>query len=107
MPIVAESEPIKVDVGATQDVVTPAPVTSAPIVTPGNVLERHRLFVSKIDASPACFTKGALVGFSDDEFALHLGIAKIDKYVVEAGTGIYCSKAAVENLSKSLVRLKS
>lgn len=107
MPIIAESDPIQVDVGASQEMITPAPVTSAPIGAPGSILERHRLFVSKIDASPACFTKGALVGFSDDEFALHLGIAKIDKYVVEAGTGIYCSKAAVESLSKSLVRLKS
>lgn len=107
MPIVAESDPIRVDVGASQEMITPAPVTSAPTGAPGSILERHRLFVSKIDASPACFTKGALVGFSDDEFALHLGIAKIDKYVVEAGSGMYCSKAAVEGLSKSLERLKT
>ena len=107
MPIIAESDPIRIDVGATPTPVAPTPVAPGPIVTPSNVLERHRLFISKIDASKACFTKGALVGFTDDEFTLHLGIAKIDKYVAEAGNGIYCSKAAVESLSRSLERLKA
>jgi len=107
MPIIAESDPIKIDVGTTPTPVAPTPLATPPIVTPSNVLERHRLFISKIDASKACFTKGAIVGFSDEEFTLHLGIAQIDKYVVDAGNKMYCSKAAVEALSKSLERLKA
>lgn len=107
MPIIAESDPIKIDVGATPAPATPTPVAPTPIVTPGNILERHRQFISKIDASKACFTKEAIPGFTNEEFTLHLGIAKIDKYVAEAGKGMYCSKAAVENLSKSLERLKA
>lgn len=105
MPIIAESDPIRVDIGATPAPVTPAPVTPAPIVKPSNVLERHRQFIGKIDASKACFTKEAIAGFTGDEFELHLGIAKIDKYVADAGSGLFCSKAAVESLSKKLERL--
>lgn len=105
MPIIAESDPIRVDIGATPAPVTPAPVTPAPIVKPSNVLERHRQFIGKINASKACFTKEALAGFTGEEFTLHLEIAKIDKYVVDAGPGLFCSKAAVESLSKKLERL--
>lgn len=105
MPIIAESDPIKIDIGATPTPVTPAPVTPAPIVKPSNVLERHRQFISRIDASKACFTKEALPGFTGEEFTLHLEIAKIDKYVVDAGDGHFCSKAAVDTLSKKLERL--
>lgn len=107
MPIIAESEPIKLDVGAGPTPVTPTPVAPTPIVTPSNVLERHRQFIGKIDASKACFTKEAIAGFTGAEFTLHLGIAKIDKYVADAGNGMYCSKAAIESLSKSLERLKA
>lgn len=106
MAIIARSDPIKIDVGATPTPITPAPVTPTPIVTPSNVLERHRQFIGKIDASKACFTKEAIAGFTGDEFTLHLEIAKIDKYVADAGSGLFCSKAAVEELSKSLERLK-
>jgi len=102
MPIIAESEPIKLDVGAGP---TPAPVTPTPIITPSNVLERHRQFISKVDASKTCFTKEAIAGFTGDEFTLHLGIAQIDKYVADAGSGLFCSKAAVEGLSDKLKRL--
>lgn len=105
MPIIAESEPIKLDVGAAPTPVAPTPVAPTPIVTPSNVLERHRQFIGKIDASKACFTKEAIAGFTGDEFTLHLEIAKIDKYVADAGSGLFCSKAAVESLSNKLERL--
>lgn len=102
MPIIARSPPIKLKLEPTPSPITPTPTT--PIVKPGNVLERHRLFISKVDAAQACFAKSALLGFSDDEFNLHLQIAKIDKYVVDAGPELYCSKAAVSKLAKALER---
>lgn len=103
MPVIARSDPIELKV-ETLPIAAPAvPVQVGPT---GNVLERHRQFIGRIDAAPTCFARAALPGFSDDEFTLHLGIAKIDKYVADAGNGIYCSKAAVEKLSKSLERLK-
>jgi len=110
MPIIAESPPIALNIGEpTTPKPTPiqTPVAPTPIVTPSNVLERHRQFISKIDASKACFTKEAITGFSEAEFTLHLGIAKIDKYVADAGNGMFCSKEAVNNLSKALERQRA
>lgn len=105
MPIIAESPPIVLEIGATP---TPTPIIPieipTPIVAPSNVLERHRQFISKVDAAQVCFDRNALPGFSNDEFDLHLGIAKIDKYVTDAGPGLYCSNAAVSKLAKSLER---
>lgn len=110
MPVIARSDPIQLQIETPSAEVPAAPAhvtaTPAQAVTPSNVLERHRQFIGKIDAAPTCFVRGALPGFSDNEFTLHLGIAKIDKYLVDAGNGIYCSKAAVANLSKALERLK-
>jgi len=103
MPVIARSDPIELKLETPSADALAAP---AQLVTPSNVLERHRQFIGKIDAAPTCFAREALPGFSEDEFILHLGIAKIDKYVADAGNGMYCSKAAVENLSKSLERLK-
>jgi hypothetical protein len=102
MPVIARSDPIELKLESPP---VEAPLAPAQLVTPSNVLERHRQFIGKIDAAPTCFARDALPGFSEDEFTLHLGIAKIDKYVTEAGTGLYCSKAAIEKLSKSLERL--
>lgn len=106
MPIIAESEPIELKIETLPVAPPEEPATPVQPGIPGNVLDRHRLFIGKIDAAPTCFTKAALPGFSDDEFLMHLGIAKIDKYVTDAGDGMYCSKAAVEALSRSLERLK-
>lgn len=106
MPVIAESEPIELKIETLPIAPPEEPATPVQIGIPGNVLDRHRLFIGKIDAAPTCFTRDALPGFSDDEFSLHLGIAKIDKYVTDAGAGMFCSKAAVEALSKSLERLK-
>lgn len=103
MPIIARSGPIELKLEVPQVPAFPSPATAT---GPTNVLERHRQFITRIDAAPTCFARVALPGFSDEEFALHLEIAKIDKYVVDAGNKIYCSKAAVEKLSKSLERLK-
>lgn len=103
MPIIARSDPIELQLETPS---AEAPLAPAQLVTPSNVLERHRQFIGRIDAAPTCFAREALPGFSEDEFILHLGIAKIDKYVADAGNGMYCSKAAVEQLSKSLERLK-
>ena len=104
MPIIAESDPIQLRLEAPIEVKPEVPLQ---VTQPSNILERHRQFVGKIDAAPTCFVRGALPGFSDEEFTLHLGIAQIDKYVTSAGNGMYCSKAAVEALSKSLERLKA
>jgi len=104
MPIIAKSGPIELKLEAPQIPASPSPGTAA---VPTNVLERHRQFISKVNAAPTCFVRGALSGFSDEEFKLHLEIAKIDKYVVDAGNKIYCSKAAVEKLSTALERLKT
>lgn len=103
MPVIAESEPIELKIETLPIAPPEAPV---PVSIPSNVLDRHRQFIGKIDAAPTCFIRSALLGFSDDEFALHIGIAKIDKYVTDAGNEMYCSKAAVEALSRSLERLK-
>ena len=104
MPIIARSPPLKLKLEPTPSPVTPVPVTPTPIVTPSNILERHRQFIGKINTAQACFARAAFPGFSDDEFSLHLQIAKIDKYVVDAGPELYCSKAAVSKLSKALER---
>lgn len=107
MPIIAESPPLALNIG---EPITPEPtpieipVAPTPIVTPSNVLERHRQFIRQIDAAKTCFTEEALAGFKDEEFTLHLEIAKVDKYIVDAGNGNYCSKAAVSSLSKALER---
>ena len=107
MPIIAESDPIELNIETLPTAPPEVPATPTPVDIPPNVLERHRLFIKKIDAAPTCFARGALTGFSDDEFSLHLGIAQIDKYVADAGSGLFCSKAAIEALSKSLERLKA
>ena len=107
MPIIAESPPLALNIGeptTPEPTPTQAPVTPTPIVTPNNVLERHRQFIRQIDAAKTCFTEEALAGFKDEEFTLHLEIAKVDKYIVDAGNGNYCSKAAVSSLSKALER---
>ena len=107
MPVIAESDPIELKIENLPVAPPEEPATPIPVDIPNNVLDRHRQFIGKINAVPTCFVRGALTGFSDDEFALHLGIAKIDRYVVDAGNGMFCSKAAVEALSKSLERLKA
>lgn len=106
MPVIAESEPIELKIETLPMAPPEEPAAPAQVGISNNVLDRHRQFIGKIDAAPTCFTKAALPGFSDDEFSLHLGIAKIDKYVADAGDGMFCSKAAVEALSRSLERLK-
>ena len=104
MPVIARSEPIRLELEAPAPTPTPTPIAPAPIAKPSNVLERHKQFISKIDLLQACFVRSALPGFSDDEFSLHLQIAKIDKYVTDAGNQMYCSKAAVDKLSDALQR---
>lgn len=106
MPVIAESEPIELKIETLPMAPPEKPEVPVQVGIPGNVLDRHRQFIGKIDAAPTCFIRGALPGFSDDEFALHIEIAKIDKYVTDAGNEMYCSKAAVEALSRSLERLK-
>ena len=112
MPVLARSDPIELKVETLPIAPPEAPLAAQPeapmlVGIPSSMLERHRQFIGKIDAAPTCFTRAALPGFSDDEFSLHLGIAQIDKYVVDAGNKMYCSKAAIEQLSQSLGRLKA
>lgn len=103
MPIIAESPPLALNI-EEPITPTPAPVAPTPIVKPSNVLERHRQFIRQVDAGKTCFTKDAMSGFVSEELTLHLEIAKIDKYVVDAGNGNYCSMAAINTLSKALER---
>lgn len=108
MPIIAESGPIPLVLTPPQTPApqTPTPVvrTPTPVVTPSTIAERHRQFITAVNAAPACFNNTAIVGFIGPEFDLHLQIAEIDKYVVNAGNGNYCSMKALTNLSKELDR---
>jgi len=115
MPIIAESGPIPLEITPPEEPIpwtptppieTPTPTieTPTPFVPPSAIAQRHRAFITAIDAAPTCFNNTAIVGFTGPEFDLHLQLAKIDKYVADAGNGNYCSKKALNNLSKALDR---
>ena len=106
MPIIAESPPLALEIEPTPSPATPVPTTPTPIIKPSDILTRHEQFIRGVDATKACFVRNSVPGFTDDEFDLHIKIAKIDKYVVEVGDKLYCSMEGINKLTKALERVK-
>lgn len=118
MPIIAESEPIPITISSTPTHTptppvpsigpsAPLPIDTPSVVTPTSITERHKQFIDIVNTLPSCFDETAIVGFTGPEFDLHLELASIDKYLIDAGNRTFCSKTAVENLSNALSRLKT
>lgn len=113
MPIVAESGPLPFggSNGSTTTTLTPYP--STPTVKPttnvttqptsnGDIVRKHQQFISAIDQQN-CFNRQDLPQFTDDEFSVHIEIAKIDKYIVEDDNR-YCNMQGLKDMVKALKR---
>lgn len=122
MPVIAESpplvwgaappgEPIPPPVTPLLPPPTPTPPPITPVApvrpptvhTPTELVIKHQEFMTSVDSQSSCFKKSDIVGFTDEEFNVHIQIAMVDKYLTQE-KDLYCSRQAVHNLSTKLKR---
>jgi len=114
MPIVATSRPMIFGGSESDPTITPPSPTEIPYYDPSyepliispessDFVATHQFFIQQIDTLNSCFKREQIVNLNDQQFADHIAIAKIDKYIVQ-NDDMYCSTQGVKNLSDKLKR---